>query len=36
MARYGTDSLARRGMLRFALLGYGEDFVVMQGQVGYR
>lgn len=24
--RYGTDSLARRGMLRFGLLGFGEDF----------
>ena len=32
--RYGTDSLARRGMLRFALLGFGLDSKVWWRTVG--
>jgi len=33
MVRYGTDSLARRGMLRFGLLGFGMDSMVESGMV---
>ena len=33
--RYGTDSLARRGMLRFALLGFGMDSAPWLGDVRY-